>query len=560
MSSVSILIGGKAGQGIASVESLLTKAFKRAGFFTFSSKEFMSRIRGGSNTVLIIASSTPVNSPVYKSDIFIALDKNAFAHAKDRLRDDSMLIGKGEYFDANLHIYDCDIDKLATELGNPIVSNSIAAGLIFSLVGCDASALEQIVKERYNGDILDTNLRAIEVGKNIFHENSECRYCLQKDSGENPTKDFLFLSGTEAIGFGAIAGGCDLISSYPMSPSTGVLTFLAQSGSKFGICVEQAEDEIAAFQMGLGVWYGGGRAMTTTSGGGFALMSEGMSLSGMTETPMVVCIGQRPGPATGLPTRTEQGDLELALYAGHGEFPRVLLAPGDIKECFELARDAFNLADKYQIPVIILADQYLLDSYFTVPKFQPDSQKISKSVIETDENYLRYRLTQDGISPRGIPGFGNGFVLVDSDEHTEEGLITESMSVRIAQHEKRLRKLDLIKNDAVRPECTEYSSIAIVGWGSTKHVIREAMSQIADDRAFCVHFAWIYPLSAEQLSILKDAKRIIVVENNATGQFAKLLKLHGIDVDLSILKYDGLAFFADELREKLSNALKEVSI
>ena len=401
------------------------------------------------------------------------------------------------------------------------------------------------------------NLKALDVGAVFARVNGNCRYCITPNSSMSPIYD-LFLSGTDGVGFGAIAGGCNFISSYPMSPSTGVLTFLAKQSRNFGICVEQAEDEIAAFQMGLGVWYGGGRAITTTSGGGFSLMGEGVSLAGMTEMPMVVYLAQRPGPATGLPTRSEQGDLELAIYIGHGEFPRIVLASGDVRECFELARAAFDLADRYQVPVILMCDQYLADSYFTVERFEIDPKQSSCHIIKTDADYKRYLLTQEGISPRGIPGYGEGLVLVDSDEHTQEGLITESMSVRNEQNTKRLHKLELIKEEAIVPDVDGNGEIAVVGWGSTKHIIKEAVERIADKRLSTVHFSWLYPLCESQLAPLRKAKHLIVVENNATGQFAKLLRLQGIGVDAQILKFDGVSFFVDELTEKLILLLKEI--
>ncbi|MDD4885094.1 2-oxoacid:acceptor oxidoreductase subunit alpha [Sulfuricurvum sp.] len=555
--SVSILIGGKAGQGIASIETLLTKGFKRAGFYTFSTKEFMSRIRGGSNTTLIRISKRPINAPVFSVDIFVPLDTDAYYHAQKRLTKETFLIAKKGEFESDCTLYDHDLAALAKSIGSPIVSNTIAAALIFGLLGCDVNILREIVAELYSNELLDVNLKALEIGAKLGEDNGNCLYCIEPNSSTQQTND-LFLSGTEGVGFGAIAGGCNFISSYPMSPSTGLLTFLAKQSHTFGICVEQAEDEIAAFQMGLGVWYSGGRAITTTSGGGFALMGEGLSLSGITETPMVVYLAQRPGPATGLPTRTEQGDLELSIYSGHGEFPRIVLAPGDPKECFDLARMAFYLADHYQIPVIILSDQYLADSYFYVERFEIGSKQSVHHIIKTDADYQRYSLSDDGISQRGIPGYGEGFVLVDSDEHTEEGLITESMSVRNEQNAKRLGKTALITNEAIVPEADGEGEIIVLGWGSTKHIIKEAVERVGDERVSVIHFSWVYPLSELQLLPLQKAKRLVVVENNATGQFAKLLRLHGIRVDDQILKSDGLSFFVDELSKKLASALKEI--
>ncbi|MCK9373516.1 MAG: 2-oxoacid:acceptor oxidoreductase subunit alpha [Sulfuricurvum sp.] len=555
--SVSVLIGGSAGQGIASIETLLTKGFKRAGFYTFSTKEFMSRVRGGSNTTLIRVSKYPVNAPVFGVDIFVPLDTDSYYYAQERITKETFLIAKKGDFECDCTLYDHDVPALAKSIGSPIVSNTIAAALVFGLLGCDIGILKEIVSELYQDEMLEMNLKALDIGAQLAENNGNCRYCIEPNLSGASAND-LFLSGTEGIGFGAIAGGCNFICSYPMSPSTGVLTFLAKQSQNFAICVEQAEDEIAAFQMGMGAWYGGGRAITTTSGGGFALMGEGMSLSGITETPMVVYLAQRPGPATGLPTRTEQGDLELAIYSGHGEFPRIVLAPGDPKECFDLARRAFELADLYQVPVIVLSDQYLADSYSHVERFDIDLKQPVHHIVKTDVDYKRYSLSNDGISPRGIPGFGEGFVLVDSDEHTEEGLITESMSVRNEQNGKRLKKRELIRNDAIVPEGDGEGDIVIVGWGSTKHIIKEALEKIKDTDIASIHFSWVFPLSETQLSVLRRAKQIISVENNATGQFAKMLNLHNIVIHTQILKSDGLPFFADELSEKIAAVLKEI--
>ncbi|ADR33707.1 pyruvate flavodoxin/ferredoxin oxidoreductase domain protein [Sulfuricurvum kujiense DSM 16994] len=555
--SVSVLIGGKAGQGIASIETLLTKGFKRAGFYTFSTKEFMSRIRGGSNTTLIRISKRPVNAPVFKVDIFVPLDTDSYYHALERISQETFLIAKKGDFECDCTLYDHDLPSLAKSIGSPIVSNTIAAALVFGMLGCDLGILKEIVSELYQDEMLEINLRALDIGAQLAEDNGNCRYCIEPNPISRKAGDF-FLSGTEGVGFGSIAGGCNFICSYPMSPSTGVLTFLAKQSRTFGICVEQAEDEIAAFQMGLGAWYSGGRAITTTSGGGFALMGEGLSLSGITETPMVVYLAQRPGPATGLPTRTEQGDLELSIYSGHGEFPRIVLAPGDPKECFELTRMAFDLADQYQIPVIILSDQYLADSYFHIERFEIGSRQPVSRIVKTDAEYKRYCLSDNGISPRGIPGYGEGLVLVDSDEHTEEGLITESMSVRNEQNGKRLQKINLIFDEAIVPEVEGEGDIIVLGWGSTKHIIKEAVERIGDERVSIIHFSWVHPLSESQLTPLREDKTIVVVENNATGQFAKLLRLHGIRVDHQILKSDGLSFFVDELSKKLASALKEI--
>jgi 2-oxoglutarate ferredoxin oxidoreductase subunit alpha len=368
----------------------------------------------------------------------------------------------------------------------------------------------------------------------------------------------ILINGAEAVGLGAIAGGCDFVSSYPMSPSTGVLVFLAQHGREFDLIAEQAEDEIAAVNMALGAWYAGARAMVTTSGGGFALMTEGVSLAGMIESPLVVHLAQRPGPATGLPTRTEQGDLDLALYAGHGEFPRIIFAPGSICEAVELTRKAFHLADRFQIPVFVLTDQYLMDSHYNLDAPDLSEVDIARHVIETESGYKRYQLTADGLSPRGIPGFGKGLVCVDSDEHDEAGHITENMEVRVRMADKRLQKLGLLKEEAVEPTLIgpEGSDSIVVCWGSTRHIVEEAVTSLGRDDTAVLHFGQVYPLHSRSSSLLSGAKKVIVVEGNATGQFARILKIYAdINADHEILKYDGLPFAADTLARELQEIL-----
>jgi 2-oxoglutarate ferredoxin oxidoreductase subunit alpha len=311
--------------------------------------------------------------------------------------------------------------------------------------------------------------------------------------------------------------------------------------------------------MAIGAWYAGARAMVTTSGGGFALMVEGLSLAGMLESPMVIHLGQRPGPATGLPTRTEQADIELALYAGHGEFPRILLSPGTIEQAFYLTARAFNLADKYQVPVFVMTDQYLIDSYYNTGGFDLSGVKCEKYIAKTAADYRRYELTENGISPRGVPGFGQGLVCVDSDEHDAEGHITEDLQLRTKMVNKRLRKLESAKAEIVKPELypnCRYDNL-VVCWGSTYHIVKEAIAVLDRRDTSLLHYSQVYPLHPQTADYLSKAKRVVVVEGNATGQFAKLIKLHtGIDVKDRILKYSGLSFAVEEVAEALKKVLK----
>jgi 2-oxoglutarate ferredoxin oxidoreductase subunit alpha len=374
----------------------------------------------------------------------------------------------------------------------------------------------------------------------------------------NEIKDEILIDGVEALAMGAIAGGCNFLSFYPMSPSTAVAVLLAEHSKEFGIIVEQAEDEISAMNMGIGAWYAGARGLASTSGGGFALMVEGLSLAGMIESPMVVHIGQRPGPATGLPTRTEQGDLLFALYAGHGEFPRVILAPGTIEDCFYLAQNAFNLADQYQVPVFILTDQYLLESHYNIPSLDTARIPLQKHFVETERGYKRYQLTESGLSPRGIPGFGKGIVVLDSDEHDEEGHITEDLDLRTKMVNKRFKKMDLLKKDVIPPELVgpENYKTLIIGWGSTYHAIKEALGRLDREDVAFLYFKQVYPLHPDTITWIKKAKKTVIVENNGTCQFGQLIRMQtGFDMDRKILKYNGLPFSVEELEERLKSVL-----
>lgn len=550
-----IMIGGSAGSGINTIEKLLVDAFASMGYYVFSTKEYMSRVRGGSNSVQIRISDKEIKSAKWKPDLFLGLDEAALSHVKDRIGLDTFIVGgKGESFTKHLQV------SLQEEARKhvPIQSvNTFTAGVLFGLLKLPKEALESSLKKYFNEKDSDVNIEAVNQGYNYAElQNIELKKF--PEAAKNIDEPLRYIDGTTASGFGFLAGGCNSVTSYPMSPSTGVLNFLAGLSKEFDIAIEQAEDEIAAFNMVLGVWYGGGRGLTTTSGGGFALMSESMSLSGMTETPAVVYLAQRPGPATGLPTRTEQGDLNLALYAGHGEFPRLILAPGDTLEAVELGHLAFEMADRFQIPVVYLSDQYLADTLQTVPAVDFETFSQNRYITKSEADYLRYKLNDEGISPRSVPGYGEGLVCCDSDEHDERGQITESYKVREAMVEKRKRKLEQLREAAIAPQIIGSGDIAIVGWGSTKGAISEALFVLDDSRLTQVHFSWIYPLNKEHLSKLSNMKSVIVVENNSNAQFADLLKLNDIKIDATILQSNGFPFFSDTLVEKIEIKVKEL--
>ncbi|MCK5768619.1 MAG: 2-oxoacid:acceptor oxidoreductase subunit alpha, partial [Candidatus Atribacteria bacterium] len=453
---MSLVLCGEAGQGIQTIEGLLTRIFKLAGLNVFATKEYMSRVRGGSNSTQIIISNRKVSAPLNRIDILIPLDKSALPHLRNRIGKDTIILGEKEKVLPEREIIDIPFTRIAKEIGSPIFSNVVAVGLIASLFKVDQQIPLEYTKKRFfaKGEkIIQGNMTAIkrgyELASDLIKKESVARLSIPNPNPEQDIKEEIILNGAEAVSLGAISGGCNFISSYPMSPSTGVLTFLSQYANEFSIIAEQAEDEISAINMALGAWYTGARGMVTTSGGGLALMGEGVSLAGMMELPVVIHLAQRPGPATGLPTRTEQGDLELALYSGHGEFPRIIYAPGGIQDLFYLTQRAFNLADKYQIPVFILTDEYLMDTYYNTLGFDLGKTKIEAYIKKTNKNYKRYQLTKNGISDRGIPGRGEGLVLVDSDEHDEFGRITENLDLRKNMVEKRLKKFKELEKDKI---------------------------------------------------------------------------------------------------------------
>jgi 2-oxoglutarate ferredoxin oxidoreductase subunit alpha len=562
-SEVSIVLSGAAGQGIQTVEFLLTKVLKRSGYHVFSTSEFMSRVRGGVNSTTIRVSSKRVCSYCNRIDILIPLSNDAVSHVEERLSDDTVIIGDKKIFGddpccVDYTVIDIPFSKLAESIGGKIYANTISLGLLAGITRADQAILRSLLIEvfgRKGKDIIDKNIEAAESGYGIANDlfdSSRLKIIdLPKD---NLVKDELLFNGTQVVALGAIAGGCNYATYYPMAPSTGVSTFLGNHRQTLSIIVDQSEDEISVINKAIGAWYAGARALVSTSGGGFALMVEGLSFAASIESPIVIHLAQRPGPATGLPTRTEQGDLELVLYAGHGMFPRIIFTPGTLKEAFQLTQKAFNLADKYQIPVFILTDHYFVNSRYNVPTLDHSNLKVEKHFIETGRDYKRFQLTEDGITPRGIPGFGSGLIRADSHTHDEEGHITEKVDMRTAMVDKNFLKLEQIKKEIVKPELVgkEGYKTLVIGWGSTYHLLNEALELLDREDVALLHFKQVYPLHAKTTGYLEKAEKTIIVENNPTSQFGNLIKLEtGIKIDEKILKYDGMPFSVEELEKRL---------
>jgi 2-oxoglutarate ferredoxin oxidoreductase subunit alpha len=558
MIDLTIKIAGAAGQGMQTISAILARSLTRQGYYIHCYQDLMSRIRGGHNASALRIADHPVGSLAEKANILIALNPESIELHAGELVEGGVVVYDLKIKDENLkiknasvNIFPVPLEQLAVESAqNKLMLNSVACGVCFSLMEYDFEVLADTLGDLFSakGDpVVEANIRAARAGYDHTEREfkGHCPYCALHQKPQNPVSRLL-MNGSEAAGLGALLSGLQFLSAYPMSPSTGIMEYCAAKQKEAaGLLVEQAEDEIAAVNMAIGASVAGVRAMTCTSGGGFALMAEGLSLAGMTEVPVVIYLAQRPGPATGFPTRTEQGDLLFSLYAGHGEFARAILSPGDAEETVYAMQRAFNLADRYQTPVIVLGDQNLNDSLWTVDHLDPFKVPIERgSLAEAGgQEYKRYKITPDGISPRLIPGSKDTVGYWDSDEHSEEGHITESAAVRLQMVSKRLYKLKGLKQES--PEPSVYGQgdrVALVGFGSTKHAVREAAGELyrKGENTSAVHFSQVYPLAAGTAEILSDFEKIIIVEQNATGQLEKLLLTEaGIRAHGSIRRFDG---------------------
>ncbi|MFA5008486.1 MAG: 2-oxoacid:acceptor oxidoreductase subunit alpha [Candidatus Omnitrophota bacterium] len=561
---LTIKIAGEAGQGMQTVGFSLCKLFKKCGFYIFANQDYMSRIRGGNNFFQLRISQDPVYTLRKHSDIVIALDKPSINIHRETLNAQGAIIidkkkfniiEEGSFLDVPMH-------EIAKNLGNEIFVNSVAYGVLAAMTNIETEPAIETIKETFSGkeeSIISQNIAAAKAGYEFVKTQIKKEDFYLKAGKE---KETMLLNGNEAIALGAIRAGCKFYSAYPMSPSTSVMNEIAYRSKQFNILVEQAEDEIAAINMAIGASFSGVRSMTATSGGGFCLMVEGVSLSAMTETPVVVVDAQRPGPATGFPTRTEQSDLLFVLCAGHGEFAKACFSPGTIEEAFYLTVHAFNLAEKYQIPVFIMTDQHLADSYRNTDVFNQAAVRVERSIISKELsneiiNYKRYELNDSGISRRAIPSWVKDVIYADSDEHTEEGHITEDASMRIKMVEKRLhKKMEGLIREAIKPSAfnIEKAQTILVGFGSTYGVLREVCESFPDRFGF-IHFSQVWPLPAGVLvKLLEGKNEVFTVENNATAQLAKLIQLQtGINIDNSILKFDGRPFDLDYLLKELKS-------
>lgn len=564
---ITIKITGEAGQGMQTIGAALCQMFKNAGCHIFANQDFMSRIRGGNNFFQLRISDKPLFTLRQKSDITIALDKASVALHRLHIADGGILILDRKQFnitEEDAVFFDIPFYDIATSTGgSKIFINSVSCGAIAGITGIEFRYVDQAMGVTFAGksdEILRKNKDAARSGYDFVRNNFKLD-TFRVTTGAIKDTRTLIMNGNDAVALGAIRAGCKFYSAYPMSPSTGIMEVIARYAKNFHIVVEQAEDEIGAINMIIGASFAGVRSMTATSGGGFALMTEGLSLAAMTETPIVVVIVQRPAPATGFPTRTAQADLELVLHAGHGEFARVVYAPGTIEEAFSLTIKAFNIAEKYQIPVFIMTDQHLADSYRDVETFGLNKEKVQRHIISKEDSkkikhYKRYQFTESGVSPRAVPSWIEDVIYADSDEHTEEGHITEDADIGRKMVEKRLyKKFSGLSQEIEKPDAykLEGADIVLLGFGSTYGVMKEVSDTATDKNIGFVHLSQVWPFpSSEMVALLKDAARVFTVENNAGGQLARLLRREtGFQVRGSLLKYDGRPFDLDDILNRI---------
>jgi len=574
-------IGGEAGFGIMTTGLVFSKIATRLGYHIFDYIEYPSLIRGGHNTYEVHVANFEIDHLKPTIDVLVCLNKETFDKHSHRLTKDSVVVYDEEDFkvEGDYKKVSVPFKKILSDLkGQNVMKNTIALGASLAVVGAEIDELLKVIKEQFakkGESIVAINKQFAQAGFDQVKKNYPQlnKWLIKKDKVEPG----LVLSGNEAFSLGTVISDCRFYCAYPMTPSSSVLTVLASWQNKNNMVVRHAEDEISVINTALGASFAGVRSTVGTSGGGFALMVEAVSLAGITEIPIVVFLAQRPGPATGMPTWTEQGDLLFTVHSGHGEFPKIVLAPGDQEEMIKLTGKAFNLADVYQLPVIVMSDMYLSEGHKSVSKkfvddfiknYKVNRGKLLKEISNVksqmsnpklkSENFLRYKITEDGVSPRLIPGVPGYFYQANSYEHVEDGHTTEDTKYRKDQVDKRAKKwATYLKQDFKLPEFygDKQAKVIFVSWGSNKGAILEAQKQLNDKgtKTGFWHFTHLYPLEREKVAnLFKKEIKYVLVENNSWGQFGKLLAMEvGIEIENKILKYDGRPITTEEIIKQL---------
>jgi len=576
---LNFLIGGPAGAGVAVMGMLFAKCMQRAGLHVFGENDYPSLIKGGHNTYAVSASSEPIHSLASSEpDLLIALDQLTV-----QLNAKSLTHGGALIYDSNKAKCDCverkDIflvgapfTEMAAKAGGEIMFNTVALGASVGVLGMDFSIVEELMEHMWKkkGDaVVQKNIAAARAGFDFVRTELKTPFKIKIEQIKRP--ETMFINGNEAVVVGAVKAGCKFVAEYPMSPSSAILHLMAGHEREYGIIVKQTEDEISAANMIAGASFTGVRSLTATSGGGFSLMVEALGMMGMMETPCVIINSQRSGPSTGLPTYTEQADLLFSLHASQGEFPRIVVAPGDVGECFTEAVNAFNLADIYQVPAIILLDKYLSESSKTTEDYRKIPVKIERgklmadSQMEKEAGFKRYARTEDGISPRCIPGQKNGLHVCSSYEHDETGFSSDDGKTRIAMIDKRARKLSSIQESVIEPSfhgaSQQQADVLMVCWGSTKGPALDALALLSKSgiNARLMHIRYAEPFPAKRvLAELQAAKKAIIFEGNSNAQMREHIQAKtGHRIEETYLRYDGRPFTCKEIAKHVESMVKK---
>jgi 2-oxoglutarate ferredoxin oxidoreductase subunit alpha len=569
-------VAGAAGEGIKSTGMMFSKTCLRSGLHTFDYTEYPSLIRGGHNTYEVLTSREPVYSPEIHADLLVALNENAVKYHHQSVDPQGLIIYDGEDSPFDLHKYpftspvlSVPFFRLAKESGGDrVMANNVALGVSIWLSGLDLQILNKVITDNFKGkkpEITQHNQQAAQAGYTWAQNNLKPLAQLGKPPINN--SDTLTMTGNEALALGAIAGGMQAYLAYPMTPASSILHSLADWQKDTNIFVKHVEDEIGVINMALGLSFTGIRAAVGTAGGGFCYMTEAIGLSGIAELPLVIFEAQRPGPAVGMPTWTAQGDLLFVINASQDEFPRIVLAPGDVKEAFNQSALAFDLAEDYQLPVIIMSDKHLSESSTSL-NLDTNVYSHTQSSFDSDAQpdvsgfYPRYKVTGSGVSLRSIPGQSSAYYLCDSYEHDVYGLSSETAADRQAQMDKRMKKLELIKTKipAQFYSGSPNSQITLIGWGSTKGALLAAQQKLQEqgiDTAV-LNLSWLWPFPVDQIkNILETASCPVIIEGNFQNQLALLIRQQtGINIYHKRTKYDGRPFYPSEIVAYVYDILK----
>lgn len=561
-------VAGPAGFGIKSIGASFSKIATRSGYFIYDYSEYPSLIRGGHNTVQCTFSTDPVYFTYQTTDFLIALNQNAIKQHSSELTN-----GAGVLYDGDLHMdleslpeyvsrFDVPLMRLIKENnGTEVMRNIVALGASVALLGGDLSHLNDLIDEEFGQkkhEIIAINKTLAKVGFDYAIEHYFDKMQKVLTQKETVSKQIV-VTANDSVAMGALAAGMTFTAIYPMTPTSNILHILAPLQEKYGFIYKQPEDEISAIGMALGASHAGARAMVATSGGGFCLMAESFGLAGMTETPIVIIEGMRGSPATGLPTWTEQGDLKMILSAHQGDFPRIVLAAGDAKEAFEMTLQAFNLADIYQTPVVVVVDKIICEDNQSFEPFTMENYVVDrgKYIDYEVENYQRYTLAPDGISTRSPVGVGN-YLNANADEHDLNGYSSEDHLNRNDQMQKRMQKLETCRQTHMKPPQVFGpidAKVTLVSWGSNKGPILEAMKVLTDVNY--IHLTWMNPFPAEDLAaLLAKSSYVIDIECNFTAHMRSIIREQtGIRIDDTFLRYDGRPFYPEQIIEKVKSVL-----